>query len=81
MKKEKKKNKEALSEGIAEIVLTIIFFGIGVLIISLFGISIDSPHIDYDLLCLIGIVSVFGSFAIICAIVKWIKKAIKRKDK
>ena len=77
MKKEKKKKKEALSEGIAELVLTLVFFGIGALIISLFGISIDSANIDFDLLCLIGIVSVFGIFAIISVFVKWINK----KDK
>ena len=44
MKKGKKKNGAVLLEGFAEIVLTLICFGIGAFIVSLFGVSLDSPR-------------------------------------
>ena len=77
MKKDKKKLKEAFFEGLLEIVLTLIFFGIGALIVSAFRVELDSPNIDFDLIILLGIV-VFG---IVCSLVQWLKKIIKGKQK
>ena len=81
MKKKKMNNKEAFSEGIAELVITLIFFGIGALIISLLGIGIDSDNIDFDLICLIGIGTVFVISVIVSVVAKWIKKSTNKKDK
>ena len=76
MKQNKKNVPGALLEGLAEIVVTLIFFGIGALIISLFGVSIDSLDIDGDVIVLIGIVVPIVIFAIISALVQWLKKTL-----
>jgi len=79
VKKSKKNFTHALLEGLAEIVLTLIFFGIGACIISLFGVNLDSPNIDGDSIILIGIVVPLVVFATVCALVQWFKKKIKGK--
>ena len=79
MKKDKKKLKEAFFEGLLEIVLTLIFFGIGALIFSAFGVELDSPNIDFDLIVLLGIIVPIVVFGLVCALVKWLKKIIKIK--
>ena len=79
MKKDKKKLKEVLLEGLLEIVLTLIFFGIGALIFSAFGVKLDSPSIDFDLIVLLGIVVPVVVFGLIFVLVQWLKKIIKGK--
>ena len=79
MKKDKKRVKEGLSEALLEIVLSLVFFGIGALIIGAFGFEIDAPDIDFDLIVLIGIVALAVIFGIVFALVKLYKKAIKTK--
>ena len=81
MKKDKKKLKEAFFEGLLEIVLTLIFFGIGALIISTFGIELDSPSINDDSIILLGIVVTIAILVIVCALVQWFKKIIGGKRK
>ena len=81
MKKDKQKLKEAFFEGLLEIVLTLIFFGIGALIIRAFGVELDSPNIDFDLIILLGIIVPIVVFGIVCALVQWFKKTIKNKHK
>ena len=81
MKKDKKKLKEAFSEGLLEIVLTLIFFGIGALIVSAFGVELDSPNIDFDLIVLLGIIVPVVVLGLVCALVQWLKKTIKGKQK
>ncbi len=81
MKKDKKKLKEAFFEGLLEILLTLIFFGIGALIFSAFGVELDSPNIDFDLIVLLGIVVPVVAFGIVCSLVHWLKKIIKGKQK
>ena len=78
MKKDKKQIRGALMEALAEIALTLIFFGIGALVIGLFGVKLDSPNIDGDFVILIGIVVLCAIVAIVCAILQWIKKLIDR---
>ena len=85
MKKDKKKLKEAFKEAffevLLEIVLTLIFFGIGALVVSAFGVELDSPNIDFDLIVLLGIIVLAVVFALVCALVQWLKKIIKSKQK
>ncbi len=81
MKKAKKKLKEAFFEGMLEIVLTLIFFGIGALIVSAFGVELDSPNIDFDLIVLLGIIVPVVVFGLVCALVQWFKKKNKRQTK
>ena len=81
MKKDKKKLKEAFFEGLLEIVLTLIFFGIGALIVSAFRVELDTPNIDFVLIILLGIVVPVVVFGIVCSLVQWLKKIIKGKQK
>ena len=81
MKKDKKKIGEALLEALGELVLMLIFFGIGILIVRLFGVELDSSKSDDDLIVLIGIISCVVIFAIIWILVQWLKKIITNKHK
>ena len=81
MKKDKKKFKEAFFEGLLEIVLTLIFFGIGALVVSAFGVELDSPNIDFDLIILLGIIVPVVVFGLVCTLIQWLKKIIKDKQK
>ena len=81
MKKAKKKIRTVLLEIVAEIVLTLLCFGIGTFIIGLFGVSLDSPNIDGDLIILLGIAAFLVIFGAICALVAWFKKKAINKSK
>jgi len=81
MKKNKKKIGAVILEGLVEIVLTLICFGIGAFIVSLFGVSLDSPNIDGDLIILLGIVILVVIFEIVHTLVQWFKKIIASKSK
>ena len=81
LKKDKKKIGEALLEALGELVLMLIFFGIGILIIRLFGIEFDSSVLDDDLIILIGIIACAVVFAIVWILVQWLKKIIKGNRK
>ena len=87
MKRDKKQVREALLEGLAEIVLTVIAFGIGTLILWLIGVDFKSSSISGDdgFVILIGITVPIALFIIIYNLVEWIKgkfgrKMLKRKD-
>ena len=79
MKKDKKQIRSALLEALLELVLTVVCFGIGALIVHLFGVDLDSPNVDFELMILIGIVVPIAFFAIVFALVQWSKKMIKGK--
>ena len=76
MKKDKHKItfKECLFEVLAEIILTLIFFGVGMLVISFFDVKADSPNLDGDLITLIGIVIIAVIVAAVCALVSLLKR-------
>ena len=71
----------AVLEGLAEIVFTLICFGIGAFIISLFGVNLDSPNVDGDLIVLLGIAVFVVIFGVVCVLVQWFKKIIDGKRK
>ena len=79
MKKDKKPFREVLLQVIIELLLTLTIFGIGALIISLMGISLDSAYLDFETICLIGIFAPIILYIIIYATIKWIKKVFKKK--
>ena len=62
-------------------VLTLIFFGIGAIIFSMFGVELDSKNIDFDLIVLLGIIVPVVVFGLVYALVQWLKKTIKGKQK
>ena len=76
MKQEKRPFKERFLEAIGESVLSLILFGMGALVLCLFGFGIDS--LDGDAISLIGI-GVIVVLGLIISLAEWIKKRIKRK--
>ena len=81
MNKSKRKNGKVLLEVIAEIILMLVFFGIGALILRFFGVRIDSEYLDGDLIILIGILVPVLIFAAVSALVKRFKKIFSNKRK
>ena len=81
MKKDKKPIVVGLLDALGEIILTLLFFGIGVFIVSLFGVDFDSPNIDPEVLILLGIVVFFVLLGLVVALVQWFEKRIRRKRK
>ena len=71
-------NKNKLTEGlieiILEVVLSIVLLGVGALVASLCGISIDFENTDPDFLMLIGVLVLFVIFAVVYGIIKLIRK-------
>ena len=80
MKKYKNKFRAILLEGLAEIGLTLICFGVGSLIFTLFGAELDSSNIDSDLIVLLGIAVIIVIFGVSFAFVQWFKKRISNKS-
>ena len=78
MKRSKKEILRALLEGLCEVVLSLVCFGIGVFIISLFGVDFKSLGLDADLVLLIGIVVFLIIFLITYFLVQYIKKRINK---
>ena len=75
----KKNKKEKLIEAIVELVLTLLCLGIGVFVVGMFGVDIESDNLDYDLITLLGLIIFFLIFGVICALVQWFKKKTKGK--
>lgn len=74
MKKPKGQWKENLIEGIVELVFCLVLFGLGTLVIGLFGVSADD--VDGDLIALIGV----GVFALLGGVI-WVAEILKKKKK
>ena len=73
MKRTKKEILTALLEGLCELALTLICFGIGALLLHLFGVDITSTDIDFDLIILIGVGIFLALFIGAYFLVQWIK--------
>lgn len=72
MKKPKGKIKEALLDMLLEIIIGAVFFGIGAVIVSIFGIGLIKT--DPELIMLIGIVVFFVVFFLAYTLIQRIKK-------
>ena len=81
MKRSKKEIGIALLEGLVEVILSLVFFGIGAFVVGLFGVKIDSLNVDGELLVLIGIAALFAIFGLVYVLVKWVGKKIESKRK
>ena len=80
MKKEtKKKIKKALSEGITEIVLSVIFLLSGGIVASLLGIC-TNKNVDFSILILIGIAVLLVAFGLIYVLKIITKKRHEKSD-
>lgn len=79
MKKQKTRIGEALLEILLELLMTLIFFGIGALILYLFGVNLDALNLDGDLVILLGIVAFAAIFGAMFALVAYIKKIFTKK--
>ena len=72
MKRTKKQIGMALLEGLGELLLTLFCFGIGALILRLFGVDVFA--IDSDLLVLLGTAVFVGVFVAVYFLIQWIKR-------
>lgn len=81
MKIDMKKIKEGCGEAIAEILLSLLLFGIGVVVLSLLGVDTDAEWLDGDLMMLIGLGAVIVPVGIIFAVLHILRKRKKRNIK
>lgn len=81
MKIDMKKFKEGCGEAIAEILLSLLLFGIGVVVLSLLGVDTDAEWLDGDLMMLIGLGAVIVPVGIIFAVIHIMRKRKKRNIK
>ena len=72
MKRTKKQIGAALLEGLGELLLTLFCFGIGALIVRLFGA--DVFNIDSELLILLGVAVFLAIFTAVYFLIQWIKR-------
>lgn len=74
MKRSKSERKEALMDALLEVVVAVVLFGLGALVLSLFGVELDA--VDGDTVLLIGV----GVMALLGAVV-WVVEILKKKKK
>ena len=79
-KRFKSRFREELGEAAVEIILSLIFLGIGAIVLSLLGVSGDAEWLDGDLVMLIGIGAVLLVGGAIGVIVWAVKKKNKEKN-
>ena len=72
MNRTKKQIGMALLEGLGELLLALLCFGIGALIVSLLGVDVFA--IDFELLVLLGTAVFVGVFVAVYFLVQWIKR-------
>lgn len=72
---------EAIGEIIAEIILTLVFFGIGTLVMKLFGIELDGESTDGDLLILVGIGAIAAVIGLFVLAAWLVRRVTRRPDK
>lgn len=79
MKKDKKRIWCAVLEALCELVLALLFLGIGKIVMGLLGVNFESENIDYELIILVGVVVFLVIFVVIYAFAQWIKNKINNK--
>ena len=81
MKKNKNRIATNLLEALGELVLTVVFLGIGAVILSLFGVDFKSADTEYELIVLVGVVAFLALFIASYALTRWIKKLVSKRKK
>lgn len=56
-----------------ELIVAVVFFGVGFLILKLFGVNVSALNMDEDIVVLIGVGAFVVVFVIAYAIIKFIK--------
>lgn len=74
MKKSKSERKEAWMDALLELVVAAVLFGLGALVLSAFGVGVDT--VDGDVVLLIGV----GAMALLGAVI-WAVEILKKKKK
>ena len=70
---------KAILEVLAELVLTFVCAGIGLLVVRLLGVKADLLYMDSDLLILIGVAALALCFGVAWALIHWIKKIWRKR--
>ena len=68
-------------EAVAEVLLSLLFLGIGAVVLSVFGVDMDAEWLGEDLMMLIGIFAIAIPAAIIFAVVHTVHKRKKNNIK
>ena len=76
-----KKLKEGCGEAVAEILISLLLFGIGAVVLFSFGADMDAEWLDGDLMMLIGLGAVIVPVGIIFAALHILRKRKKRNIK
>ena len=74
MKKGKRRFGEALSEAVCELLLTLLFFGVGALVVCLCDGNLNVLALDLEWIVLIGLAVTALIFGVVYLIVRWVKK-------
>lgn len=77
MKRSKSQWKETLLDAIGEIVIYLVFFGVGALVLALFGIDVDAVDVDTIMLIGVGVLALLGGVIWVAEILKKKKKSIR----
>ena len=80
-KRFKSRFRTELGETALEIILSLIFLGIGAMVLALFGVSGDAEWLDGDLVLLIGIGAIIVPTGIIFAVIHAVRKRKKQNVK
>lgn len=80
MEKRKRTVKEIVFEIFLELILTLVFLGIGALVLILFGADFNFLEIDPELVTLIGFGAVLVLFVLVYIIVRLVKKVKANKE-
>lgn len=70
----------AVLEELAEVVVTFIFLGVGLLLLKAFGVNIDADTFDWEVAVLVGSGIILGTFILVCVLAHFIKKRVKNKS-
>ena len=81
MKKDKKRIREAFVDALVELACVLLFFGIGAVVVGLFGAEPDWLGMDMEWIALIGFLVSLLLFGMICGLVKCVKKLRRKKHK
>lgn len=81
VKKKKRHLGKSFLECVAEIVLLLIFFGLGAFVLGWLGVNLETTSMNHELIILLGILIISFVLMVACFLMHFIGKIFKRKDK